>query len=64
MKAPLFFVGLILSIYAVAEAKTGRGRLFDNWLLLPPRSYLALIGGVLCLLIASFLLGRGQSGGP
>jgi hypothetical protein len=58
-KAGLILVGVVAGIYALAEAKTG-GLIFHDWLLLPPRSYLALLGAVVCLVAGAFLIGRGQ----
>jgi hypothetical protein len=58
-KAGLLIVGIGAGVYGLAEAKTG-GLIFHDWLLLPPRSYLALLGSFFCLLVAAYLIGRGR----
>jgi len=44
-------------IYSLVEAKT-RGLIFHNWLLLPPRSYLAGIVSLLALVVGTWQLAR------
>ena len=58
-KAGLILVGVVAAIYALTAAKTG-GLIFHHWLLLPPRSYLALLGSAICFIVGAFLIGRGR----
>ena len=58
-KTLLILIGVGAGIYGLAEAKTG-GLVFHNWLLLPPRAYLALLGSFLCLFVAAYMVGRGR----
>jgi hypothetical protein len=46
-------IGLVAGIYSLVEAKTG-GLIFDNWLLLPPRSYLEGIVSLAALLVGTW----------
>lgn len=58
----LLIAGALLGLFAVVEAKLGRGLIFHNWLLLPPRSYVAGLLALPMLLLGAWMLGR-RSGG-